>query len=173
MILKGLKEKSNQKHINKLLLERNVMVDDSLINSIGVVLSESEYDDFEAFRELAAELSINPNKIKIAMFTEDDKSVESSRELLYGRKQIGWNAKIKNPELQRFIESDFDALICFYATETIELNLVAALSKAKFKIGLAGPDARLYDFIVETSTANFDVFKDELKKYLAILKKIA
>jgi len=124
------------------------------------------------FRELAKDLKVNPNKIKIIAFTEDEKSVETSRELLYSKKQIGWNAKIKNPELQQFIDSNFDALLCFYNEEVIELNLVTALSKANFKIGLSGIDERLYNFIIDTNSKSFNIFTEELKKYLSIFNKI-
>lgn len=172
MILKGLKQKSHQKHINKLLNSRNSSVTDSKIESIGVILNLSEFDGFEAFRELANDLKINPNKIKIIAYTEDQDLVRNSRELLFSNKQIGWNTKIKNPELHQFLNTSFDALCCFFNNELPELQLVSALSKANFKIGLSGNDDRLFDLIINTSSNQFNIFTKELKKYLNILNKI-
>ncbi|RZV61450.1 MAG: hypothetical protein EX254_08050, partial [Flavobacteriaceae bacterium] len=162
MILKSLREKSNQKHINKLLSSRESGADDSKIDTLGIILNSSEFIDFEAFRELASQLKINPNKTKIIAFTEDDKEVDGSREMLFSPKQIGWKTKIKNPELQDFLKKQFDALICFYNEENVILDLVTALSKAKFKIGTAKHDERLYDLIIETANQEFELFKTEL-----------
>jgi len=172
MILKSLREKSNQKHINKLLSSRESGVDDSRIDTLGIILNSSEFNDFEAFREFASELKINPNKIKVIAFTEDNKDLEGSRELLFSPKQIGWKTTIKNPELTDFLKKEFDALICFFNEENVILDLVAAISKAKFKIGIANHDERLYDLIIETTNQEFGLFKTELVKYLNILKKI-
>jgi len=172
MILKTLREKSNQKHINKLLNSRQSVVNDAKIESIGVILNLSEFNDFEVFRDFAKELKVNPNKFKILGYTEDDKEVGVSRELLFSKKEIGWNAKIKNPELQDFINKEFDALLGFYNEDNIEINLVTAFSKANFKIGISGHDERLFDFIIETKSKDIDVFKKELIKYLNILNKL-
>lgn len=172
MILRGLKEKSHQKHINKLLNYRSVNDSDSKIKSLGVILNAAEFNDFEAFRALANSFKINPNNIKILSFTEDHDLVVSSRELLFSKKQIGWNAKIKDHELQQFLNTSFDALISYFNEEIIELNLVTALSKANFKIGLSGHDERLFDLIINTDSKSFDVFTSELNKYLNILNKI-
>lgn len=172
MILKSLREKSNQKHINKLLNSQQAIISDHKIDSLGVILNSSEFNDFEALRDFSKTLKINPNNIKIIAFTEDDKSVETSRELLFSKKEIGWNTKIKNPELEDFINKNFDALLCYYNNENIELKLIATLSKADFKIGISTHDQRLYDFIIQTKSKDFDVFKKELTKYLQILNKL-
>ena len=172
MILKSLREKSNQKHINKLLSSRQSVVNDAKIESIGVIFNSTEFNDFEIFRDLAKELKVHPNKIKIIAYTEDDKAVETSRELLFSKKEIGWNAKIKSPELQDFLNQKFDALLSFYDEDNVELNLVTAFSKANFKIGISSHDERLFDFIIDTKSKDFNVFKNELIKYLSILNKL-
>lgn len=172
MILKGLREKSNQKHINKLLNTRETSLNDAKIESLGVILNSNEFDDFEAIRDFSKELGIHPNKIKIIAYTEDADLVSSSRELLFSKKEIGWNAKIKNNELADFISKKFDALLCFYNEEIIEINVVTALSKASFKIGLSGHDERFFDLILDIKTKKIELFKEELKKYLNILNKL-
>ena len=172
MILKSLREKSNQKHINNLLNSRQSAVSDSKIDTIGVILNLAEFDDFEVIRDFAKELNVHPNKIKVIAYTEDDKEVGDSRELLFSKKEIGWKAKIKSPELEDFINKKFDALLGFYSEDNVELNLVTALSKANFKIGISNHDERLFDFIIETSSKDFDIFKKELIKYLNILNKL-
>jgi len=172
MILKSLREKSNQKYINKQLNSRQSNVSEQKIETLAVILNTNEFNDFEAFREFAHELNIHPNKIKILAYTEDEKEVLVSRELLFSKKEIGWNATIKSAELKDFLNKEFDALLGFYNEENVQLNLVTTMSKANFKIGISGHDERIFDFIIETDSSDFGIFKNELIKYLNILNKL-
>ncbi|GAA4818489.1 DUF6913 domain-containing protein [Litoribaculum gwangyangense] len=172
MILKGFKEKSIKKCLNKLLSERHVNVSDSKIESLGIILNIDEVDDFELFRKFADYLKVHPNKIKIVAFSENRKDDLNSWDLCFNPKDFGWNGIIKNSELQTFLDTRFDALISYYEKEVIEIKLMTAFSKAKFKIGILQTDERLNDLILKTNVKQFDLFKDEVFKYLTILNKI-
>lgn len=172
MILKSFKEKSNQKFINKLIDSRQSVLSLKKVESVGVILNLSEFDDFESFRVLFGELKLNPNKVKIAAFTDDYRFVETSSELLFSKKQIGWKGKIKSNELDTFVNTNFDALISYYKDDGLELNLITAQSKANFKIGISADDERLNDLILDLKPKDFGVFKHELIKYLTILGKL-
>lgn len=172
MILKGFKEKSNKKHLNKLLLEREVSVTDTKVESLGVILNIDEIDDFDLFRTLADYINVRPNKLKIIAFSSNKKDNLSSWDECYNPKDFGWKGTIKNIELQSFLNTKFDALISYYTEDDLELKLLTVKSKAKFKIGILQTDARLNDLIIKTSLKEFDVFKAEVHKYLTILNKI-
>jgi hypothetical protein len=172
MILKGFKDKSNQKFINKQVDFRIPEISSTKIESVGIILNLSEFEDFEKFRIFFEELKLNPNKIKLTGFTEDPKLTETSVELLYSEKQIGWRGRIRDNELQSFLNTPFDALISYYKNDNLELNLITALSKANFKVGLSTKDERLHDLILDVETKEFDLFKAEFIKYLTILKKL-
>ncbi len=172
MILKGFKEKSNKKHLNKLLAQRKVSVIDNKIESLGVILNIDEIDDFELFRTLADDINVRPNRLKIIAFSTSKKDNLSTWDECFNPKDFGWNGVVKNVELQSFLSLKFDALISYYTSGALELKLLTAASKAKFKIGILQTDARLNDLIIKTSLKEFDVFKAELHKYLTILNKI-
>ncbi|MCL6295969.1 DUF6913 domain-containing protein [Jejuia spongiicola] len=172
MILKGFKEKSNKKHLNKLLSQREVNVVDNKVESLGVILNIDEVDDFELFRALADDINVRPNRLKIIAFSTNKKDNLSTWDECFNPKDFGWNGSIKNIELQSFLNTSFDALISYYTKDELELKLLTATSKAKFKIGILQTDARLNDLIIKTSLNEFDVFKKELNKYLTILNKI-
>ncbi|MFD1614260.1 DUF6913 domain-containing protein [Gelatiniphilus marinus] len=172
MILKGFKEKSNKKHLNKLLSQRIMPVGNSRVESLGVILNSDELDDFELFRTLANLINVRPNKLKIIAFSANKKEQLSNWDACYNPKDFGWNGKIKNTELQTFLNTKFDALISYYANEDLELKLLTAKSEAQFKIGILQTDVRLNDLIINTSIKEFNVFKAEVHKYLTILNKI-
>jgi hypothetical protein len=50
--------------------------------------------------------------------------------------------------------------------------IVTHQSKANFKVGFTSVDKRLNHFMIETQVEKYNVFIDELFKYLRILKKI-
>lgn len=172
MIFKAFKEKSNQKHINRLLNSRNVSIHTNKIESVGVILSLKEFSDFDAIRTFFNELGILSPNIKIVTFVQDNKITDKLWDTYFSPKDFGWNNSIKNIDLQTFIDTEFDALICFYKDHCIELNMITAASKANFKIGISNENLKLYDFVIEVTSHQFDLFKIELKKYLTILNKL-
>jgi hypothetical protein len=172
MILKGFREKSIKKHINKLLSIEHSNVNNDTIESLGVILNINEIDDFEKFRELSTYLKIHPNKLKIIAYSDNKKEALQSWDVCFNPNDFGWKGVINNSELQSFLDTKFDALISYYEADVSELNLITALSKAHFKIGISECDERLNDLIIKTNLKEFDLFKDEIFKYLTILNKI-
>ncbi|MEZ4792064.1 MAG: hypothetical protein R2783_00870 [Gelidibacter sp.] len=172
MIFKVFKEKSNQKYINKVLNSRSNAIHQKKIQSVGVILNLKEFADLDAFRFFFKEMGILPPKTKIITFVEDNKITDKLWDTYFSPKDFGWKDTIKNIELQSFIDTEFDALISFYRENTLELNMITALSKANFKIGISNSDTRLYDLILDIQPNDFLVFKNELIKYLTVLNKL-
>jgi hypothetical protein len=172
MILKAFKEKSNKKYLKKMLSERKVYVDGSKLESIGVILNVDELVDFELFGNLAADLNVHPNRLKIIAYSSQNKDEFNSWDLCFNPKDFGWSGSIKNVELQAFLDTKFDALVSYYTHEDLELKLMTVASKAQFKIGIMQTDTRLNDLIIKTQVNEFEVFSGELLKYLMILNKI-
>lgn len=172
MILKGFKEKSNIKHLNKLVSIRQIDINDSKIESLGVIMHIDEIDDFELFRSLALDLNIHPNNLKVIAFSNSSKDDHNSWDMCFDPKDFGWGSTIKDVELQSFLNTKFDALISYYTIDQLELKLLTVLSQAKFKIGILQTDDRLNDLIIKSNISEFNIFKTELIKYLTILNKI-
>lgn len=76
MILKGFKEKSIKKYLNKLLSEAHEYEADNKIESLGVIVNVDEIQDFNWFNELANALNIHPNKLKIIAFSTQKKETD-------------------------------------------------------------------------------------------------
>lgn len=172
MILKVFKEKSNQKFIKDLLNARRSVISDAKVQTVGVLLNLEEFDDFESFRAYFKELGLVSPKSKVVAFIEDEKKITNLWDTYFIPKNFGWKGKILSVDLQSFIDTEFDVLISYYKQDRLETNLITALSKAKFKVGLSGLDDRLYDLIIDVPIKNFRTFKFELKKYLTVLRKL-
>lgn len=172
MILKGFKEKSNEKYLSKLLSERYVNISTDPVVSLGVIFNIDEVDKFELFTKLADYIQVREGRVKIIAFSESKKEVLNSWENCYNPKDFGWKGTINNSELEIFLNTKFDLLISFYEREMLELKLMTARSKSKFKVGILQSDERINDLIIKTSLNEFHLFKEEVYKYLKILNKI-
>ena len=172
MFLKAFKENSNKKYLNKILSNRYVNVGDDDIESLGIIFNYDENEDFGFFKNLVSKLKIHPNNFKIISFSKDKKAQINTWDLCFNPEDFGWNGDIKNVELQTFLDKKFDVLISYYLAEDLELKLMTAKSKAKFKVGILQNDLRLNDLIIQTNLNEFNAFEIELFKYLTILNKI-
>ncbi len=172
MILKVFKEKSNQKYVNKLLAAGRTSVNSDKVKTVAVLLNANEFHEFEVFRVYFKALGLNSPKHNIVAFTLDDKSDHNKWNTHYSPKDFGWKGKIKNTELEAFINEPYDMLICYYKEQVLQLDLITAASKANLKVGISRTDERLYDLIIDVALRDINIFKQELKKYLNILNKL-
>ena len=173
MFLRGFKKKSNQKFINKLLSHASNGQAMGQVQTVGVLLNYEEFNDFETFRNLFKELDLTSPKCRVAAFIQDEKQITNTWNTYFIPKNIGWKGTILSVDLESFIKEEFDVFIGYYTKNDVEINLISALSKAKFKIGLKGADQRIFDLVINVEPQQFGVFKRELKKYLKILKFIS
>nr|WP_241664763.1 hypothetical protein [Seonamhaeicola maritimus] len=158
--------------MNKLLSERHVEVTENKIESLGVILNIDEIDDFELFRKLANFIKVRPNKLKIIAFSVNKNDHVNAWEECFHAEDFGWNGTVKNTGLKSFLDYNFDVLVSYYKHNTLELKMMTASSKAKFKVGILQTDERLNDLIIKTEINEFKVFKSEIFRYLTILNKI-
>ncbi|WP_179345300.1 DUF6913 domain-containing protein [Winogradskyella ursingii] len=172
MILKAFKEKSNQKYINKLLSGRSTSVNNGKVKTIAVLLNAEEFENFETFKVFFKELGLNSPKHKILAYSVEDNQDRSKWDAYCGPKDFGWKGKINHIDLQTFIDEEYDVLISYYKKDVLHLNLITALSKANFKVGISMEDERMYDLIIDVEPKEIEIFKTEFKKYLNILNKI-
>ena len=172
MVLKTFKVKSNIKYLNKLLANRQVKVSENKVKNVGVILNKAEFDNINKFSALAQLIKTHANKLKIAIFTLEDIKSDNDAIVYFSPKDFGWNGTIKTEALKTFLNFEFDLLINYYSSDSLDLKITTARSKAYFKIGVLQTDTRLNDLIINTEIKDFDVFKNEVFKYLTILNKI-
>lgn len=174
MILKGLKKNAIKKSIEGQIKKRKSTPGSvSRLNSIAVLIDASEAVDIISILKLAGELGVNPDRVKVMGYVEDKKELEDKPEAsYYNEKSFTVKGGIKSDSLRNFIDKEFDILINFYSVDKIELNFVAVMSKAKFKVGFAEVDNRINDLVIGGAGDQQSVFISELKKYLKILQII-
>ncbi len=174
MILKGLKRNAIKKSIDTHLKKRDAESKSiSNLKTLAVLIDASHSINIISLLKLANELGVSSEKLKVMGYKEDHKDIEGDKDAAYyNDKSFGVNGAVKSRSLQEFINEDYDVLINFYGKDKMELNYVAAASRAKFKVGFAMVDNRINDLIIGTTTDDANLFISELKKYLKILQII-
>ena len=170
MILKLLKQKTNQNYINKLLATRKSVINDNKVKSVAVLFNEAEFDDFKIFRQHFKDFKFS--EFKIFTYVPNNKPQLNKSKVYFSPNDFGWHGTLKNAHLKTFTDEVYDVLISFYNEDVLHLQMITALSNANFKIGLSNKDERLYDLIINVNPNQIEILKKEFKKYLKILKKI-
>ena len=99
MIFKRLKKKSNQKYLNKNLNNRKPLVDDSIIQSVGVILNNNEFRDADQLLSLLRSIDIKENKIKFITLIDDHESRPNSWDAYFYPENFKWKGKIEGADL--------------------------------------------------------------------------
>ena len=172
MFFKQLKSVSIKKNIALILKQRLRDFKSSKVQSVGIIFDYEAFHDYDFFHDLLKDLGIRKNNIRFIAKINSEKKQPNSWDAFFSSKDFDWLGKHKNPEIDEFIEQPFDVLISYYKKQTLELNLITALSKANFKIGLNNEDDRLHDFIIEVDPLKTAIFKTELIKYLTTLNRL-
>jgi hypothetical protein len=87
-------------------------------------------------------------------------------------KEFNWSGELTHSKAELFLNTNFDLLINYHEFDKSPLVYLSYLSKANFKVGFNTQDKTVNKFMVNTNIYNYQLFVDELFKYLRILNKI-
>jgi len=171
-MLKKVKRNSLKKHTEKKLTERDISQRNTPLKYLGFLVDEALFDELEMLYEFGQELGLQRKDIKMFTFVETRRKIPSLRQNQITNKEFTWRGEIHNQNAQEFLDFPFDVLIGYYKGKHEFLSAMVAESKAKFKIGFNGSDERLFDLLLAVDLDNPELFKNEVKKYLKVFKKI-
>lgn len=177
MILKGLKRKSNQLFLNKnktklfAKMNSNSNFESSeKIKSI-LILLDNDSDKKRIVESLRIIFNIEETDISVLIFQK--KATKNSNDIsLISQKDFGWKGSIKSDFLKSILTKNFDLLINYRKVDNSYINLVILLSKSKFRIGFKHLNNQFYQLLIKCEHSDIELFNNEIKKYLQILKKI-
>lgn len=169
MILKGLKEKSNKKLINKLQNQRLVTVNKRKIETVALLYVIENKNDISALKQVVLKLNKQFKKVFPLVLDLRKKPELGIEGVTYNSKAIGWSGKIKLETLSEYLKKDYDLLINYYKKDIIALHVINAKINALIKVGLYQTENELNDLIIDADTQKVDVFINEMLKYLKIL----
>ena len=171
MFLDYLKNFVIKKIVNKALSGDVAYDNVGKIRNIGIIADEAFLPQTESLKKSLINRGILENDISI-IIRSTSSQIGNCNYLTFSLGTVSKVGKFLNPKIQEFIDKDFDLLINYYEQEKPVSLMASALSKATFKVGFASVDKRINNLIINTSPHDFQVFEEELFKYLKILNRI-
>ena len=142
------------------------------IKTVGILIDESYFGQTENLIDALVKNGVDRQDISLLIYKDKIKKNETFAHPFFTIKDIHWNGTIGKPEIKAFVAKKFDLLISYYDLEKGALLLVTCSAKANFKVGFASVDKRLNHFMIDTVAEYYQVFTEELFRYLKILNKI-
>jgi len=170
MFLNYMRDFFVKKTLNNNLNKFKSEVFTSNVQTIGLLVDESDFQHSEALINELVLQGIAPESIKIVAYKSKFKEKETYSKPTFGKKHINWKGNIEAEFLLEFTETKFDLLISYYDIENNILMMVTSESKAKFKVGFSSIDPRLNRLMINTTLENYKLFIFELFKYLKNIK---
>jgi len=172
MFFKRIKTKSYQKFLNTVLDSRSKEFKSGKIQSVGIIFNYNSFHDYDFFKLMFTDLGVSLNRIRFISFIDSKDNIPNSWDAFYCKDDFDWTGQCKNPEVSEFVDMPFDLLISYYRPNKYALNIVTAMSKANFKVGLSVEDKRLHDLIIDINPKEINTFRMEIIKYLKTLNRI-
>jgi hypothetical protein len=142
----------------------------SNIQTIGLLIDESDFRHSKALIEELVLNGINFERIKIVVYRNKFKGKKIYSFPTFTKKHVDWKGKSNIDFLTEFIETEFDLLISYYDVQKPILKLITNQSKARFKVGFTSIDKNINRWMIDTALENYKLFVFELFKYLRSIK---
>ncbi|MBK9018388.1 MAG: hypothetical protein IPM82_32500 [Saprospiraceae bacterium] len=127
---------------------------------IGILFDGTEPAEREMVLDYAGQLKKAGKKVKLLAFFDNKLKGESFAFPAFNRQQVDWALRPNSREALEFKDQPFDLLLNLTKNSVIPLDYLAALSKARFRVGPYTDQTFCYDLMIEHSG------KTDLKTYL-------
>lgn len=173
MIFTGFKRKSNQFFFNKTLPSLLKNEHESPFEEVKkvIIFLDENSEKAQIITQLVTILKIPESNIKVIVFKRNLKN-EIETDDIITPKDFGWYGKFDSEKVKNILTNKYDLLINYAKVDNVYLNILLLQCNAAFKVGFAHMDNRLYDLMIRCELDKIDLFNEELKKYLGILKKL-
>ena len=140
------------------------------IKHVRVLLDNSLEIEQQFFIELAKAFGIPPVNITVFAFRVS-KEIEKQYANFFDVEEVTYFGKFEG-DLALMCEKEVDLQINYFNREDLYMEWVSTHARKKLSVGFSNVDQRLNDIIFDFSPTDKVAFKEELVKYLTILKKL-
>ncbi len=147
------------KHYNTLAtVENNPKISPNEANTVALIFDATTLENRKAIEDFSEKLQKEGKKVTILGFFNEKTQLNDWTFRVFNKKDVSWKGIPKGNEVKRFLEEKFDLLYHCSLSESLPLEWIAALAKARFKIGPAIHDWLYYDVIVGGKFENLNHF---------------
>lgn len=137
--------------------------------SIGILFNATELKDRQTVLQYKEKLKNEGKQVKLLGYFHTEQSDPNFTFRHFNRKQIDWALRPSSLQIGEFLNMEFDLLLNLEPRTRLYSEYLAALSKARLKVGPVSDNTECYDLMIDTSDhMNIDSF---IKQIEALLKK--
>lgn len=142
-------------------------------SKMGVILEAEDDKYLKPFLQLKQDLHLKQEDFKVVICAERGVKNDIFDYPVISIKDFGWMGNIKE-ETSAFLDADYDVLISFTAEENKMADFLVSVTRARLKVGRKKEDKNgIFDLNISAELSSPEVFTEELKNYLKILKTTA
>lgn len=152
------------------MISKNIITSDFKIKSVRVVMDKNLPVDENYFRNLLGEITdskISFTFIKFSYIKEDI----SNEKYCYDTNHISLFGNFKD-KLAKACKRKVDLQINFFGNDDLYLKWIAIKGENKLSFGFRKTDIRINDVIFDFLPLQKEIFKNEFRKYIRVLKTI-
>lgn len=129
-------------------------------NSVGILFDGTEPTERETVLSYAEQLKKSGKKVKLLAFFDNKLKGDSFAFPAFNRQQMDWAMRPISREAMEFKDQAFDLLLNLTKNTVAPLDYLAALSKAKYRVGPFTDQTFCYDLMIDLGG------KSDLKAFL-------
>ncbi len=139
--------------------------------SVALLFDATTLENRKVIEQFSDKLHKAGKKVTILGFFNEKTQHNGWTFRFFNKKDVSWKGVPTGNEVQRFLEEKFDLLYHCSINECLPLEWLAALAKARFKIGPAIHDWIYYDLIVGGKFENLNHFIEQAAFHAAKITK--
>ncbi|MFL5762794.1 MAG: DUF6913 domain-containing protein [Bacteroidia bacterium] len=149
------------------------------IKTVGIIFDATNTDDYEIVKRYVVYLREHLKKVKVLGFfsTKEIPALTYSKLEydFFSLKELSWLGKPNSTIIRNFIDEEYDLLIDLNIQDHFALKYIAALSKAKFKVGKFDEEGfDIHDLMIDSdNTKTIKYFLRQIDTYITMLNKPA
>jgi hypothetical protein len=164
------------KEVSRLQHERQAVGFDEA-KKIGILYDATDPQDFEVIKQYVKEIRAQSKDVMALGFVDKKELSQNQFAQLglefFSKKNLNWKMIPNNRAVINFIDEQFDVVINVAKNEIFPLRYIAALSKARFRVGRFDKHfTYCYDLMIHSeNNADIKTFIEEAEIYLRKIKR--
>lgn len=130
---------------------------------VGVLFNDDVSDRYQLQQLVVSNFDIEPSQIQLLGFSRHRYDKVEQPDFVFIQKDFSLFGEPKSEVISKFINFKYQYLFNFFGQDELCLELVALLTQANLKVGLAESNERINDLSFALETKNLDFFKESSK----------